>query len=60
MDLAQPRDQPLLCASPQNLLAAGIGVGILTILLIASVAEDAMASVPRSLRRRPLGSVPRR
>ncbi|MEZ5168661.1 MAG: phosphate ABC transporter permease subunit PstC [Acidimicrobiales bacterium] len=33
-----------------TLLAAGIGVGILTIPLIASVSEDALASVPRSLR----------
>ncbi|HET9770342.1 MAG TPA: phosphate ABC transporter permease subunit PstC [Acidimicrobiia bacterium] len=37
--------------SPQfNLMAAGLGVGILTIPLIASISEDALRSVPRSLR----------
>ena len=33
-----------------TLLAAGIGVGILTIPLIASVSEDALSSVPDALR----------
>lgn len=33
-----------------SMLAAGIGVGILTIPLVASVSEDAMRSVPSSLR----------
>jgi phosphate transport system permease protein len=33
-----------------NLAAAGLGVGILTIPLIAAVSEDAMRSVPNSLR----------
>jgi phosphate transport system permease protein len=33
-----------------NLLAAGIGVGILTIPLVASISEDALRSVPNSLR----------
>ena len=33
-----------------NLLAAGIGVGILTIPLVASVSEDAMRAVPIALR----------
>jgi phosphate transport system permease protein len=37
-------------ASQFNLLAAGIGVGILTIPLVASVSEDAMRSVPHVLR----------
>jgi phosphate transport system permease protein len=37
-------------ASPGNLAAAGIGVGLLTIPLIASISEDALAAVPRSLR----------
>ncbi len=37
-------------AKPANLAAAGIGVGLLTIPLIASISEDALASVPRSLR----------
>ena len=38
-----------------NLAAAGIGVGILTIPLIASIAEDAMRSVPNSLREASYG-----
>lgn len=38
-----------------TLLAAGIGVGILTVPLIASVVEDALASVPRSLREASAG-----
>ena len=33
-----------------TMLAAGIGVGILTIPLVASVSEDAMRAVPNSLR----------
>jgi phosphate transport system permease protein len=33
-----------------NMLAAGIGVGILIIPLIASISEDALRAVPRSLR----------
>lgn len=38
-----------------QLAAAAIGVGILTIPLIASVAEDALASVPRHLREASAG-----
>ena len=38
-----------------TILAAGIGVGILTIPLIASVSEDAMGSVPRALREASYG-----
>lgn len=38
-----------------NLAAAGIGVGILTIPLIASIAEDAMGSVPADLREASYG-----
>ncbi len=38
-----------------NLAAAGIGVGILTIPLIASIAEDAMRSVPNALREASYG-----
>ena len=38
-----------------NLLAAGIGVGILTIPLVASVTEDALRAVPRSLREASYG-----
>lgn len=37
-------------AGQSNMAAAGIGVGILTIPLIASIAEDALRSVPDSLR----------
>jgi phosphate transport system permease protein len=43
-----------------SLLAAGIGVGILTIPLIASVAEDAMYAVPASLREAAYGLGSRR
>ncbi|MEP7082661.1 MAG: ABC transporter permease subunit, partial [Chloroflexota bacterium] len=38
-----------------NLAAAGIGVGILITPLVASVAEDAMYAVPRSLREAAYG-----
>jgi phosphate transport system permease protein len=38
-----------------SLVAAGIGVGILTVPLIASVAEDAMRSVPNALREASYG-----
>lgn len=48
--------QKLRPEAPQfNLLAAGIGVGILTIPLVASVAEDALRSVPQSLREASYG-----
>lgn len=47
-------------ASGFNLAAAGIGVGILIIPLIASVAEDAMRAVPRSLREASYGLGARR
>jgi phosphate transport system permease protein len=43
--------QEIWTDSPQfNLMAAGLGVGILTIPLVASISEDALRSVPRSLR----------
>ena len=42
-------------AGGQNLLAAGLGVGLLTIPLIASISEDAMASVPDALRQASAG-----
>lgn len=42
-------------ATQFNLLAAGMGVGILTIPLIASVSEDAMRSVPDTLREASYG-----
>jgi phosphate transport system permease protein len=47
-------------ASDFNLAAAGIGVGILTIPLIASISEDSMRAVPRSLREASYGLGARR
>ncbi len=47
-------------AKASTLLAAGIGVGILTIPLVASVAEDAMRAVPQSLREASYGLGARR
>ncbi len=41
--------------SSANLLVAGIGVGILTIPLVASISEDALRSVPLSLREASYG-----
>jgi phosphate transport system permease protein len=38
-----------------NLAAAGIGVGILTVPLVASISEDAMRSVPLALREASAG-----
>src|SRR5918994_3388632 len=43
-----------------TMMAAGVGVGILTIPLVASVAEDAMFAVPRSLREAAYGIGARR
>jgi phosphate transport system permease protein len=43
-----------------TIMAAGIGVGILTIPLVASVAEDAMYAVPQSLREAAYGIGARR
>jgi phosphate transport system permease protein len=43
-----------------NLLAAGIGVGILSTPLVATVAEDALRAVPRSLREGAYGLGARR
>jgi phosphate transport system permease protein len=43
-----------------NMTAAGIAVGILVIPLVASVAEDAMRAVPRSLREASYGLGSRR
>lgn len=42
-------------ANTFNLAAAGVGVGILSVPLVASVAEDAMRAVPRSLREASYG-----
>ena len=38
-----------------NLMAAGIGVGVLVTPLVASIAEDAMKAVPKSLREASYG-----
>ena len=43
-----------------TMMAAGIGVGILTVPLIASVSEDAMFAVPRALREAAYGIGARR
>jgi len=43
-----------------SFLAAGIGVGMLTVPLVASVSEDAMRAVPRSLREASYGLGARR
>ena len=43
--------QQIFVDAPQfNLLTAGLGVGILTIPLVASVSEDALRSVPNTMR----------
>ena len=42
-------------AEGQTLLAAGLGVGLLTIPLVASISEDAMRAVPDSLREASAG-----
>jgi len=42
-------------ATQFNIASAGIGVGILTIPLVASISEDAMRSVPMSLREASYG-----
>lgn len=47
-------------ASTFNYLAAGLAVGILTIPLVASVAEDAMHAVPQALREAAYGIGARR
>jgi len=42
-------------ATQFNIAAAGLGVGILTIPLVASISEDAMRSVPKALREASYG-----
>ncbi len=42
-------------AKLSNMLAAGIGVGILVVPLVASVSEDAMRAVPQALREAAYG-----
>ncbi len=43
-----------------NMMAAGIGVGILSVPLVATIAEDALRAVPRSLREGAYGLGARR
>ena len=43
-----------------SMMAAGLGVGILAIPLVASVSEDALAAVPRTLREASVGLGARR
>jgi phosphate transport system permease protein len=47
-------------SSTFTIMAAGIGVGILTVPLVASVSEDAMYAVPRALREAAYGIGARR
>jgi phosphate transport system permease protein len=47
--------QNLFNASLFNLVAAGLGVGLLTIPLVASISEDALRSVPNALREASAG-----
>lgn len=47
--------QRIFDAEGQSLLAAGLGVGLLTVPLVASISEDAMRSVPDSLRQASAG-----
>jgi phosphate transport system permease protein len=52
--------QRVFAAGTFNLLSAGLAVGILTIPLVASVAEDAMYAVPDALREAAYGIGARR
>jgi len=52
---ACPAENAFTVKRSGQLAAAAIGVGILTIPLVASVAEDALASVPRELREASAG-----
>lgn len=48
--------QNVWSASPQQtLMAAGVGVGVMIIPIVASISEDAMASVPNALREASYG-----
>ncbi len=59
--LAPDLVQSIFTEAPQfTLLAAGLGVGILTIPLVASISEDALRSVPRALREASVGLGARR
>src|SRR5687768_15979135 len=52
--------QPLFGGSTFSLAVAGVAVGILIIPLVASISEDAMRAVPRSLREASYGLGARR
>jgi len=52
---ACPSESAFTVKRSGQLAAAAVGVGILTIPLVASVAEDALASVPRHLREASAG-----
>lgn len=47
-------------ANPLNIAAAGVGVGILIIPIVASISEDALSAVPDSLRDASIGLGARR
>ncbi|MGI8823174.1 MAG: phosphate ABC transporter permease subunit PstC [Acidimicrobiia bacterium] len=47
--------QPIFDSDIFNMLSAGIGVGILTTPLVASVAEDSLRAVPQALREASYG-----
>ncbi|CAN5262706.1 phosphate ABC transporter permease subunit PstC [soil metagenome] len=47
--------QPIFNSDIFNMLSAGIGVGILTTPLVASVAEDSLRAVPQALREASYG-----
>lgn len=47
--------EPLFGLSRFTLLGAGVGVGILTVPIIATITEDALGSVPHSLREASAG-----
>jgi phosphate transport system permease protein len=62
LQVIQPTIAQDLLGSPSSfsLMAAGIGVGLLTIPLVATVAEDAMYAVPGALREAAYGIGARR
>jgi phosphate transport system permease protein len=51
-DIVQPLFDP---DKVQNMMAAGMGIGILIIPIMASVSEDALSAVPQSLREASYG-----
>ncbi|MGD9701813.1 MAG: phosphate ABC transporter permease subunit PstC [Acidimicrobiia bacterium] len=51
-DIVGPLFSP---TTTQNMLVAGLGIGVLVIPIMASVSEDALSSVPQSLREASFG-----